>query len=89
VQELRHNQSSKCDVVGLIDDDSRKVGLSFHGKRVLGPAEALPSWGKKLAVKRGLIAIPSASGPQMVRLLKFAVATGVEYKMMPSLAEAL
>src|SRR5258708_18907319 len=31
VQELRHNQSLKCDVVGLIDDDSRKIGLRFHG----------------------------------------------------------
>jgi CoA-binding domain len=63
VQELRHNQSLKCDVVGLIDDDSRKVGLSFHGKRVLGTGETLPSWARKLAVKRVLIAIPSAQRP--------------------------
>ena len=89
VQELRNNQSLKCDVVGLIDDDSRKIGLSFHGKRVLGTGETLAVWAKKLAVKRVLIAMPSASGPQMVRILKFAVATGVDYKMVPSLGEAL
>ena len=89
VQELRHNQSLMCDVVGLIDDDSRKVGLIFHGKRVLGTGETLAAWAKKLAVKRVLIAMPSASGPQMVRILKFAVATGVDYKMVPSLGESL
>ncbi len=89
VQELRQNQSLKCDVVGLIDDDSRKIGLSFHGKRVLGTGETLAAWARKLAVKRVLIAIPSASGPQMVRILKFAVATGVDYKMVPSLGETL
>jgi FlaA1/EpsC-like NDP-sugar epimerase len=89
VQELRHNQSLKCDVVGLIDDDSRKVGLSFHGKRVLGTGETLALWVRDRDVKRVLIAIPSASGPQMVRILKFAVAAGADYKMVPSLGEAL
>ena len=89
VQELSHNLSLKCDVVGLIDDDPRKIGLSFHGKRVLGTGETLAALARKLGVTRVLIAIPSASGPQMVRILKFAVATGVDYKMVPSLGESL
>jgi FlaA1/EpsC-like NDP-sugar epimerase len=89
VQELHNNQSLKCDAVGLIDDDSRKIGLSFHGRRVLGTGETLAAWVSKLSVKRVLIAMPSASGPQMVRILKFAVATGVDYKMVPSLGESL
>ncbi len=88
-RELRHNQSLMCDVVGFIDDDSRKVGLTFHGKRVLGPGESLPGWARKLGVKRVLIAIPSAIGPEMVRILNFAVAAGVDYKMVPSLGETL
>jgi FlaA1/EpsC-like NDP-sugar epimerase len=89
VQELRNNSALLCDVVGLIDDDPRKMGLSFHGKRVLGPGEMLGAWAKKRDVKRVLIAIPSATGPQMVRILKFAVDAGVDYKMVPSLGEAL
>jgi len=32
-----------------------------------------------------LIAIPSATGPQMVQILRFAVDAAVEYKMVPSL----
>ena len=89
VEELRHNWSLMCDVVGLIDDDTRKVGLTFHGKRVLGTGETLASWAGKLGARRVLIAIPSATGAQMVRILHFAVAAGVDYKMVPSLGEVI
>jgi FlaA1/EpsC-like NDP-sugar epimerase len=89
VQELSHNRSLMFDVVGLIDDDLQKVGLTFHGKRVLGSGENLKAWSRKLGVTRVLIAIPSASGPQMVRILKFVVAAGVNYKMVRSLGEAI
>lgn len=85
--ELRQNRALMCDVVGLIDDDPAKVGLILDGKRVLGTGEALGSLAKKNAIKRVLIAIPSASGPQMVRILKLASDAGAEYKMVPSLGD--
>jgi FlaA1/EpsC-like NDP-sugar epimerase len=75
------------DVVGIVDDDPGKVGLVLDGKRVLGTGEALEALVRKHAVKRVLIAIPSASGQQMVRILKFATDAKVEYKMVPSLGE--
>ena len=87
--ELRQNQSLKFDVVGLIDDNPQTVGLNFDGKRVLGTGEELADLARKHGVKRILIAIPSATGPQMVRILKFAIEAGVEYKMVPSLGELI
>ena len=87
--ELRQNRSLMCDVVGLIDDDPSKVGLILDGKRVLGTGEALKALAKKHAAKRVLIAIPSATGPQMVRILKLASDAGVEYKMVPSLGDLI
>jgi len=83
--ELRQNQSLMCDVVGLIDDDPRKVGLVFHGMRVLGSGGELGILVKKYFIKKVLIAIPSARGPQMVRILRLAVDASVDYKMVPSL----
>ncbi|MDR3724544.1 MAG: nucleoside-diphosphate sugar epimerase/dehydratase [Terracidiphilus sp.] len=85
--ELRQNQTLMCDVVGLVDDDPSKVGLVMDGKRVLGTGEALKALVRKRAIKRVLIAIPAATGPQMVRILKFATDAKVEYKMVPSLGE--
>jgi FlaA1/EpsC-like NDP-sugar epimerase len=87
--ELRQNQSLMFDVVGLIDDNPQTVGLIFDGKPVLGTGEELGALARKHGVKRVLIAIPSATGPQMVRILKFAIDAGVDYKMVPSLGELI
>jgi FlaA1/EpsC-like NDP-sugar epimerase len=87
--ELRQNQSLMFDVVGLIDDNPQTVGLIFDGKPVLGTGEELGAIARKHGVKRVLIAIPSATGPQMVRILKFAIDAGVDYKMVPSLGELI
>ena len=85
--ELLQNPSLMLDVVGIVDDDPGKVGLVLDGKRVLGTGEALEALVRKHTIKRVLIAIPSASGQQMVRILKFATDAKVEYKMVPSLGE--
>jgi FlaA1/EpsC-like NDP-sugar epimerase len=87
--ELRQNQTLLFDVVGLIDDNPQTVGLIFDGKPVLGTGEDLGALARKHGVKRVLIAIPSATGPQMVRILKFAIDAGVDYKMVPSLGELI
>jgi FlaA1/EpsC-like NDP-sugar epimerase len=85
--ELRQNPTLMCDVVGLVDDDPSKVGLVLDGKRVMGTGTALEELVQKHAIKRVLIAIPSATGPQMVHILKLATDAKVEYKMVPSLGE--
>ena len=72
LQELQQNQSLMCDVIGFVDDDSSKFGLTLHGGGVLGTGDALGALAQKHAIKRVLIAIPSATGPQMVRILKLA-----------------
>src|ERR1700733_5014404 len=88
-RELRENQSLNCWVVGLIDDDPRKVGLTFHGKRVLGPGEALGALARKYEVEKLLIAVPSATGPQLVRILQFAIDAEIDYKMVPGLEDII
>jgi FlaA1/EpsC-like NDP-sugar epimerase len=87
LRELRQNQTLMCDVAGLVDDDQAKVGIVMDGKPVLGTGEALKALVRKHSIKRVLIAIPSATGQQMVRILKLATDAKVEYKMVPSLGE--
>ncbi len=87
--ELRQNPSLMCNLIGFVDDDPRKAGLSYQGKRVLGAGRALKGLVQKHHIKKVLIAIPAATGPQMVRILKLANEAEVEHKMVPSLGELL
>jgi FlaA1/EpsC-like NDP-sugar epimerase len=87
--ELRQNQSLMCEVVGFIDDDPLKAYLILQGKPVLGTGEALAEVVRTHAIKRVLIAVPSATGPQMVRILKLALDAGAEYKMVPGLGDLI
>ncbi len=89
VRELLQNGSLMCDVIGLIDDDPQKADLAFQGKRVLGTGDTLGYWVRKRDINKVLIAIPSATGPQMVRILKLTTDAQVEYMMVPSLGELL
>ncbi|MGB7983971.1 MAG: nucleoside-diphosphate sugar epimerase/dehydratase [Terracidiphilus sp.] len=87
--ELRQNDSLMCEVVGIIDDDPSKAHLILQGKRVFGAGNVLDKVVKKYNVQRVLIAIPSATGSQMARILRCALDAGVEYKMVPSLGDLI
>jgi FlaA1/EpsC-like NDP-sugar epimerase len=87
VQELMQNKTLMSEVVGLIDDDPRKADLVFKGKRVLGNGETLGAWVERHGIKKLLIAIPSATGPQLVRILKLATDAKIEFKMVPGLGD--
>lgn len=89
VRELEQNKSLMYKVVGFIDDDFRKADLVLQGKRVLGTGATLRKWVERRHIARVLIAIPSATGPQMVRILQLATDANVESKMVPSLGELL
>ncbi len=89
ILEFRQNESLKCDVIGLIDDDPRKEDLSLHGKKVLGTGRSLGTLVRKHKIRKVLIAIPSATGQQMVNILEYVLAAQVEYKMVPGLGELI
>ena len=89
ISELRQNESLKCDVIGLIDDDLRKANLILHGKKVLGPGSSLGALVRKHEIKKLLIAIPSATGQQMVRILEYVLEAQVKYQMVPGLGDLI
>jgi FlaA1/EpsC-like NDP-sugar epimerase len=87
--EIEENDSLMYDVIGLVDDDPAKASLMLRGKRVLGAGENLAALALEHAIKKVLIAIPSATGAQMARILRFALDAGVEYKMAPGLGDVV
>ena len=54
VRELLQNESLMCDVIGLIDDDPRKL-IWFSGKACFGPGEALGAWVQRHVSRKFLL----------------------------------
>ena len=87
--EIRRNASLPYHVVGFIDDDSKKAKVVVHGLKVLGNREKLSAIARKYRVDTVLIAVPSASGEQMTRILRCCHAAGVSYKTVPGFGDVI
>ncbi len=89
VREIRQNSALAYDVVGFIDDDPKKVGSLIYRLKVFGGVSVLQDVVKAQAIETILIALPSASGAQMTRILQRCQEAGVSYKTVPGLAEII
>jgi len=87
--EIQHNPTLPYAVIGFVDDDPKRAGLVVRGAKILGNGETLPTIVGKYLIDTILIAIPSASGRQMTRILGLCQLTGVSYKTVPGLAEVI
>ncbi len=87
--EIRQNPALPYDVTGFIDDDRKKIGLSIQGMKVIACGPDLPQIVTRRKVDMVLIAIPSASGEQMIKILKYCHQAGVLCKTIPGLGEMI
>ena len=87
--DLGRNPAVTYSVKGFIDDDPRKTGFVLHGVRVLGTGANLDALVRRHNIDLVLIAIPSASGAQMTRILEHCIAADVPHKTIPGLAEII
>jgi FlaA1/EpsC-like NDP-sugar epimerase len=87
LRESRSNPSLNCAVVGFIDDDLTKSGMRIQGAPVLGPGAKLVPLAARHDIHQVLIALPSASGAEMTRILRFCHEARVRFRTIPSLAE--
>jgi FlaA1/EpsC-like NDP-sugar epimerase len=89
LRKFRRDGGNGVQVLGLVDDDPVKWGMSLHGVPVMGSTEDLPKLAARTGAKLLVIAVPSATRDQMQRLVERCIATGVEFKMVPSLQEMM
>ncbi|MCP5244958.1 MAG: polysaccharide biosynthesis protein [Burkholderiales bacterium] len=71
-------------VVGMLDDDPRKLGTRLRGVRVLGVIDNLPHWVQKLNVGHVIIAMPSLSHRMHRHILEMCSGMGVKAMIVPS-----
>jgi len=74
-------------VVGFVDDNPLKQGRAIHGVPVLGTIGQLKQLAKTFRPAEMLIAMPSASGTQMRRVVEACEASEIKYRALPGLGE--
>ena len=87
IRELAH--SPDWCVVGLLSEDSRRIGHELHGVKILGPHEDLSAWAAKLSVRRAIVAMPEASPRKRRQAMELAVQAGLSVMTVPSLDDML
>ncbi len=76
-------------VVGMLDDDPRKLGTRLQGVRVLGMIKELPHWVQKLNVGHVIIAIPSVARRIHRQALEVCSEIGVKAMTVPSYVDLI
>jgi FlaA1/EpsC-like NDP-sugar epimerase len=80
---------SAYTVIGCVDDSPLKKGLRVLGVPVLGPVEALAKVIGQHRIDEVLIAIPSATPPQMCRLVAICKDAGAAFRTVPAMTELI
>jgi FlaA1/EpsC-like NDP-sugar epimerase len=89
LRELRDNPRLNFEIVGFADDDPEKMGRSIHGVPVLGMVNDLPQLCQKMDVEELLIAIPSARGREMRRIVDICEDCGCSYRTVPVIGDII
>lgn len=84
-REIRSNPRLAYRICGFLDDDVHKRGMVIGGVPVRGGGEQIVPLVEEQGIELILIAIPSASGPEMTRMLSLCQEAGVECKTVPGL----
>jgi FlaA1/EpsC-like NDP-sugar epimerase len=87
VKEITGRADAELEIRGLVDDDSRKVGGSVGGVKVLGRTRDLDRLVEELRIKQVVIAMDNASGAEIRRLLDVCGTLPVRTQIVPSLDE--
>ena len=89
IREIMDNTSVRYEVVGLVDDDLKKHGLRIHGIPVVGGIDKLQECIVRTGAEEILIAVASATGEQMKRIVEICQKSQTSFKVLPSIGEII
>jgi FlaA1/EpsC-like NDP-sugar epimerase len=87
LREIQDNPRVKYQPVGFLDDNPRKRGQAIHGVPVLGAIDDIGQL--PIQFDEILIAIPSARGDVMRRIVEICEMTGKRYRTIPKIDELI
>ena len=83
------SQKVSLEPVGFVDDDKMKKGAVIHGVRVLGEAAQIPELVAEYRVQEVIIAMPTAPGKMMRKIVGLCEEAGAACRSMPGIYELL
>ncbi|WP_411169876.1 polysaccharide biosynthesis protein [Clostridium sp. MB05] len=89
ISEIKKNNSMNYNIVGLVDDDTTKVGTYLNGYKVLGTSNDITQIVKSKGVDTVLLAIPSINANDKKVLINLCQKIGVKVKIMPGISEMI
>jgi len=87
LREIHRMPVAQYDVIGFIDDDPLKQGISIHGIRVLGTVQQLPQICKDRNIEEIAIAMPSATHHQLRRVIQVCEGTKIRFRTVPVITD--
>lgn len=87
LREIMRMKVEQYEVVGFVDDDPAKLGMSIHGITVLGNVEQLPEICQKQRIEEIAIAIPSTTPSQLRHVVRICEGAKVRFRTVPSITD--
>lgn len=87
LRDIHRMQVTQYEVVGFIDDDAAKKGISIHGIPVLGTVEHLAEICENRNIEEIAIAMPTASHQELRRVIQVCEGTKIRFRTVPSLTD--
>jgi FlaA1/EpsC-like NDP-sugar epimerase len=84
-REILDNPRLNYKILGFLDDDRAKWGRSLHGVKICGGVAMLPELTKIKKIDEVLIAIPSATGPQIRKIVEVCKSCQVRHRILPEI----
>lgn len=89
VMDMQHNPNSGYNPVAFIDDDKKKIGLRVRGIDIVGNRKNIKEVIIKHQISRIVVAIPSASGRDIRKIIEDFRDTGLKVQTLPSISEIM
>src|SRR6266851_2153464 len=84
-----HRPDSRYVAVGCLDDDRSKLGIRIDNVRVLGTVDQLAEVLSSEPAEEVLIAVPSATGSQMLRFVEICNRANISFRTVPALKDII
>ncbi len=89
IREISRMTVERYRVIGVVDDDPAKQGVTIYDVPVLGKVKDLPDICEKNKIDEVLIAMPSASQKQMRHIIGLCNGTQLKYRHLPGITELI